>query len=89
MAALLIDNLPDELFIRIQSLASEQNLTLNEAIIYLLKQSFEFDQIKIEREQKIEPMSVILKRIRSRPRVNPSDFGLADSTVLIRGDRSR
>jgi hypothetical protein len=30
-----------------------------------------------------------LARIRSRPRVNPTDFGLPDSTDLIRGDRDR
>lgn len=30
-----------------------------------------------------------LARIRSRPRVNPIDFGLLDSTALLREDRDR
>jgi hypothetical protein len=30
-----------------------------------------------------------LARIRSRPRVNPTDFGLPDSTDLVREDRDR
>ena len=30
-----------------------------------------------------------LARIRSRPRVNPIDFGLPDSTTLLREDRDR
>jgi hypothetical protein len=89
MATLQIENVPDELLSCIQSVALEKNLTLNEAIVYLLKRSFEFGKIAIDRGQHLEPMSVVLKRIRSRPRVNPSNFGLADSTVLIREDRGR
>lgn len=34
-------------------------------------------------------VSDILARIRSRPRVNPLEFGLLDSTDLIREDRER
>lgn len=30
-----------------------------------------------------------LARIRSRPRINPVDFGLPDSTTLLREDRDR
>lgn len=30
-----------------------------------------------------------LTRIRSRPRINPLELGLPDSTVLIQGDRNR
>jgi hypothetical protein len=89
MATLQIENLPDELYSRIQSLASEKNLTLNEAVIGLLKQSFESDKKMINQTQQSEPMSAILHRIRNRPRVNPSDFGLTDSTILIREDRNR
>ncbi|NJL68056.1 MAG: hypothetical protein HC849_08025 [Oscillatoriales cyanobacterium RU_3_3] len=89
MATLQIENLPDELYSRIQCLASEQQLTLNEAVIHLLKRSFEPDKIAIDPAQESQPMSVILKRIRSRLRVNPSDFGLMDSTILIAEDRNR
>jgi hypothetical protein len=89
MAILQIENLPDELYSRIQCLASEKKLTLNEAVIHLLKRSFEPDNVTIDPAQESRSMSAILKRIRSRPRVNPSDFGLMDSTLLIAEDRNR
>ncbi len=89
MTTLQIENLPDELSSRIQCLASEKNFTFNEAVIHLLKQSFESDKVMINQTQESKPMSAILQRIRSRPRVNPSDFGLTDSTLLIREDRNR
>ena len=89
MATLQIENLPDELYNRIQFLASEKNFTLNEAVIHLLKQSFESDKLTFEGDRESKPMSAILQNIRSRPRVNPRDFGLMDSTVLIREDRNR
>jgi hypothetical protein len=89
MATLQIENLPDELYSRIQSLASEKNFTFNEAVIHLLKQSLESDKIIINQTQESKPMSAILQRIRSRPRINPLDFGLTDSTLLIAEDRNR
>ena len=88
MATLQINNLPDQLYNQIQSLASEKNFTLNEAVIHLLKQSFESDKLTCDRNQDSKPMSAILQNIRSSPRVNPRDFGLMDSTVLIREDRN-
>lgn len=89
MATLQIENLPDELYYRIQSLAAENNFTLNEAVIYLLKQGFQPDELKITQKPQTKPMSEILQRIRSRPKVNPINFGLPDSTVLIGEDRNR
>jgi hypothetical protein len=89
MATLQIENLPDDLYNCIQSLAAENNFTLNEAVIHLLKQAFESNELKTVREQQIKPMSEILQKIRGRPRVNPVNFGLPDSTVLIREDRNR
>ncbi len=88
MATLQIENLPDELYNRIQSLAAENNLTLNEAVIHVLKQAFQPNELKMVQQQ-TKPMSEILQKIRSRPRINPMDFGLPDSTVLIREDRNR
>lgn len=82
MTTLQIENLPEELYSRIQYLASEKNFTLNEAVIHLLKQSVESEGIRISQAQ-------VLQRIRSRPRVSPKDFGLTDSTTLIREERSR
>ena len=86
MATLQIENLPDELYGRIQSLAAEHNFTFNEAVIHLLQQASQFDQINIVQAQPKKLMSEVLHDIRSRPRVNPINFGLMDSTVLVRED---
>jgi hypothetical protein len=91
MAKLQIENLPNELYSQIEFLASEKNFTLNEAVIHLLTQSLSFDpdKVMINRTQENQPMSAILQIIRNRPRVNPRDFGLTDSTILIQEDRNR
>lgn len=89
MATLQIENLPDELYNRLQSLAAENNFTLNEAVIHLLKQGFPPNKLKMTQEEQTKPMSEILQKIRSRLKVNPINFGLPDSTVLIRVDRNR
>jgi len=89
MATLQIENLPDELYSQIERLAAENNFTFSQAVIHLLKQSFETHKITINQEEPTKTMSEILQRIRSRPRVNPIDFGLTDSTILIREDRNR
>jgi len=89
MATLQIENLPDELYYQIQGIASAKNLTVNEAVIHLLQQSFQSDQLRGDRGKESQHISEILQNIRSRPRVNPRDFGLMDSTVLIREDRQR
>ncbi|SKB15994.1 conserved hypothetical protein [Planktothrix sp. PCC 11201] len=87
MAKLQIENLPDELYSQIECLASEKNFTLNDAVIHLLTQSLSFEPDKIMINN--QPMSAILQRISNRPRVNPRDFGLTDSTILIQEDRNR
>jgi hypothetical protein len=89
MATLQIENLPDELYYQIQGLASEKNFTVNEAVIHLLQQSFQSDKLMGDRGKESQNISEILQNIRSRPRFNPRDFGLMDSTVLIREDRHR
>ncbi len=89
MATLQIENLPDELYNHIQSLAAENNFTFNQAVIHLLKQGFQPSELKMTQEGQTKPMSEILQKIRNRPRVNPTNFGLPDSTVLIRADRNR
>ena len=86
MATLQIENLPDELYSCVQSLAVDKQLTVNETIIFLLNQAFQSNQKQIDQ---IKPMAEVLRRIRDRPRVNPISFGLPDSTTLIREDRNR
>ncbi|BAS57315.1 hypothetical protein NIES2135_33280 [Leptolyngbya boryana NIES-2135] len=89
MATFQIENLPDELYSQIQDLAAENNVTLNEAVIHLLEQACQTNETEKDRAHYAKSMSEILQEIRSRPRVNPSDFGLPDSTVLIQEDRNR
>ncbi|MBC6419753.1 MAG: hypothetical protein GDA44_13815 [Prochloron sp. SP5CPC1] len=89
MTTIQIENVPDELYNHIQSLAAEKNLTLNGAVIHLLQYAFQTDAPKMLQERPVLPMSEILQRIRSRTKVQPINFGLPDSTVLIREDRNR
>ena len=86
MATLQIENLSDELYNCVQSLAADKQLTVNETVIFLLKQAF---QSNPQQTDQIKSMGEVLKKIRDRPRINPMSFGLPDSTTLIREDRNR
>ena len=94
MAALNIDNLPDELLTQIEQLATENNCSVKEQAIALLKQSLNKPQEKLkflispetdptweERRKAVPQLQAEIDRHR---RVNPADFGLPDSTELIR-----
>jgi len=89
MTTLQISNLPEDIYINLQNLANQKNLTLNEAVIHLLKQAFQPTSVDIIQDQQGKSIAEVLKRIHSRPRVNPIDSGLLDSTILIRNDRNR
>ncbi len=89
MVTLQVENLPDELYRSIQSLATARSVTLNDAVIQLLTQAIQPDVTDTQQAQVLKESSAALARIRSRPRVNPLDFGLPDSTQMIREDRNR
>ncbi len=128
MATLRIDNLPDELYQSIQTLATNASVSLNDAAIQLLMQATQLSrpsehqvQISDLAEMAADPdiqreLAVInaestitrldgnsgdaqaaqlrqiretLDSIQNFPRKNPADYGLADSTQLIREDRAR
>ena len=99
MAALNIDNIPDELLTQLEQLATENNCSVKEQAIALLKQSLNQPQRKLKllispeidptREQRRKAVPKVLAEIRSRRRVNPANYGLPDSTELIREDRER
>ncbi|MBA3922166.1 MAG: hypothetical protein H0X31_10885 [Nostocaceae cyanobacterium] len=75
---------------RIKFLAIQKNFSINEAVIHLLSQAaWSTEHAKSQGYDEVKPMAEVLSEIRSRPRVNPTDFGLLDSTVLIREDRDR
>lgn len=89
MATLQIENLPDELYRSIQSLAVAKSVTLNDAVIEILAQAIQPGSTNARQAQAFKESSEALARIRDRPRVNPLDFGLPDSTQMIREDRDR
>lgn len=83
MATLQIENLPEYL----QSLATTQNISLNETVIQLLQQlnsSAENNTV-----EQTHSTAEVLERIRSRPHLNPLELRMPDSTTLIREDRDR
>ncbi|NET57729.1 MAG: hypothetical protein F6K47_16685 [Symploca sp. SIO2E6] len=99
MATLTLENLPDDLITEIQQLAKQNNQTINEQVINLLKQVLHKSQPPLkflispetdptwEERRKATPQ--ILADIDKRPCLNPADFGLPDSTELLREDRER
>ncbi|MGB3292346.1 MAG: hypothetical protein WBB01_05030 [Phormidesmis sp.] len=88
MATLQIENLPEDLYQSIQRLATTANVSINEAVIQILSQATTVSPIDRQQKQQREP-NPALARLRSFPRKNPAEFGLADSTLLIREDRDR
>jgi plasmid stability protein len=88
MATLHVENVPDDLYAKLQQLATSQNRSIDAQVITLLETAL---QTEAQQPQSDKPKSVaeILAEIRSRHRVNPVDFGLPDSTTLIREDRDR
>ncbi len=99
MAALNLENLPDGMLTQIEQLAIANNCTVTEQAIALLKQSLNQSQEKLkflispetdptweERRQAVPQLQAEIDR---HHRVNPADFGLPDSTELIREDRER
>jgi hypothetical protein len=93
MAALNLENVPDDLYACIRDLATQKNLSLNDLVIQVLKQAFQATpttpQVAAPQPQSFVPATEVLTRIRSRSRVNPTNFGLPDSTTLLQEDRSR
>ena len=99
MATLTIENLPDDLMAQLQKLASQNNQTINEQIINLLKEAIQKPQPPLKFlispetdptwEERRKAVPQLLADLDKRRRLNPTDFGLPDSTELIREDRER
>lgn len=79
-------NVPDDLYARLQQLATCQNRSISAQVITLLESVLPASAM---RPQSNPPKSIteILAESRRRRRLSPADFGLPDSTVLIREDR--
>jgi len=88
MPTLYVRNIPDDLYERLQELASSQHRSISAQVLTILEQALPTkpQQAKSETTKSI---TEILAESRRRRRVNPTDFGLPDSTTLIREDRDR
>ncbi|MBD2435137.1 MULTISPECIES: hypothetical protein [Fischerella] len=81
-------DLPDDLYTGLEQLAKAKNTSINDQIITILKKGLATELQQTE-EQRRQNVPKLLEELRKRHRVNPSDFGLPDSTELIREDRNR
>lgn len=88
MATLYVRNLPDDLYAKLQELAASQHRSINAQVITLLEQALTTEAQQTE-EQRRQNVPKLLEEMRDRRRLNPADFGLPDSTELIREDRDR
>jgi antitoxin FitA len=88
MATLHPLNIPDELYERLQELAKAENSSVDAQVITILQKALETKTKEIEDERRKNILKV-LDESSSRHRLNPADFGLPDSTEMIREDRDR
>jgi plasmid stability protein len=88
MATLHVENVPDDLYAKLQQLATTQNLSISAQVVSLLESAL---QTEAQQPQSDTPKSVaeILADISRRRELRPTELGLPDSTTLIREDRDR
>ncbi|MGM3306697.1 ribbon-helix-helix domain-containing protein [Anabaena sp. WFMT] len=80
--------LPDKLYKELQKLAEAENDSIESQIVALLQNALQEKQKKTEAQRRNNVLKV-LEESRLRRRLNPADFGLPDSTEMIREDRKR
>jgi plasmid stability protein len=80
MPTLHVRSVPEELYQRLHALAREQNRSLSAQVVTLLEQAVHEAELRQER-------AAALQSIRRRRFAPPAQ--LADSTALLREDRSR
>ena len=99
MATLHLENLPPELLTQIEQLASQNQCSVDQQAIALLQQSLHQQPTPVPFlispetdptwSQRCKAVPSLQAEIDRHPRLNPTDFGLPDSTELIREDRQR
>jgi len=85
MTNLTIQNIPDELMVKIQQRAEQENQSFNQQIINLLNQAI----VKTEKQENNQLVTEILNRIEARRQKRQIDIQWLDSTELLREDRER
>lgn len=88
MATLHAVNIPDELYAQLQELAKSENSSVDAQVITILQSALQA-KTQITEDEKRKNVLKVLEDSRSRRRLNPADFGLPDSTEMIREDRGR
>ncbi|OBQ23280.1 hypothetical protein [Anabaena sp. AL93] len=80
--------LPDQLYQELQKLAESENDSIESQVVTLLHKALQEKQQQTETQRRQNVLKV-LEESRNRRRLNPADFGLPDSTEMIRADRDR
>jgi antitoxin FitA len=88
MATLNLLNIPDDLYERLQELAQAEHSSIDAQVITILQNALETKTQQTE-EARRKNVLKLLEESSNRRRLNPVDFGLPDSTELIREDRDR
>ncbi len=88
MANLQIQNIPDSIYLRIQTLATEQNRSIDEAVINLLTQALKTENQDLVSTSPQSILQILQKSICQRQEL-PTQYPWLDSTDLIREDRER
>ncbi|MEH2364626.1 FitA-like ribbon-helix-helix domain-containing protein [Nostoc sp.] len=83
-------NIPDELYEQLQELAKAENRSVDAQVITILQNALQKRKTQLTEDERRKNVPKLLEEIsRRRRRLNPADFGLPDSTELIREDRDR
>jgi antitoxin FitA len=82
-------NIPDELHQRMQELAKAENSSVDAHVITILQKALETKTQETEDERRKNVLQLLEESSNRRRRLNPADFGLPDSTKMIREDRDR
>jgi antitoxin FitA len=88
MANLQIQNIPDSIYHRIQTLATEQNRSIDEEVINLLTQALKTENQDLASTNPQSISRILQKSISQRQELN-TQYPWLDSTDLIREDRER
>ena len=89
MATLQIENIPEELYTRLQELAAAQNCSINAFAIAILEAELSTETKPFSGQPK-KSVTELLAEISRRRESRPTNMGMIlDSTALIREDRDR
>ncbi|MEM1169618.1 MAG: hypothetical protein AAGJ08_11205 [Cyanobacteria bacterium P01_H01_bin.35] len=95
MANLTINDLPDELMAKIKQLANQNNCSLNQQVIVILKELLQDEKPKLltsqntdtTQQKRRKSVPQLIARIENIHKELPTDIEWLDSTKLIREDR--